>query len=91
MARKALATYREKMAQTNREARATVVALGGIVAVWLVGGFGLAGVDVQVLGTPLWIVVGCAGTWAAAIVAAVVLTRFVFADFSLDDEEGIDG
>ena len=90
MARKALATYREKMAQTNREARATVVALGGIVAVWL-GGFGLAGVDVQVLGTPLWIVVGCVGTWAAAIVAAVVLTRFVFADFSLDDEEGIDG
>ena len=91
MARKALATYREKMAQTNREARATVVALGGIVAVFFVGGFGLAGVDVQVLGTPLWIVVGCVGTWAAAIAAAVVLTRFVFADFGLDDEEGIDG
>ena len=91
MARKALATYREKMAQTNREAKATVVALAAVVAVWLVGGFGLAGLDVQVLSTPLWIVVGCVGTWAAAIVAAVVLTRFVFADFSLDDEEGIDG
>ena len=91
MAQRELASYRDKLAQTNREAKATAAALAVIVAVWLVGGFGLAGVDVQVLGTPLWIVVGCVGTWAAAIVAAVVLTRFVFADFSLDDEEGIDG
>ena len=26
-----------------------------------------------------------------AIIAAVVLARFVFADFPLDDEEGLDG
>ncbi len=88
MARRVLRTYREKMDQTNREAKATVAALVVIAAVWLAGGFGLAGVDVQVFGTPVWIVVGCVGTWVAAIVAAVVLARFVFADFSLDDEEG---
>ena len=91
MARKALTGYREKLAQTNREAKATVVALAVVVAVWLVGGFGLAGLDVQVLSTPLWIVVGCVGTWIAAVVAAIVLTHCVFADFSLDDEEDLDG
>lgn len=91
MAQKALTSYRDKLAQTNREARATLVALAAVVAVWLAGGFGLAGFDVQVFGTPLWIVVGCVGTWIAAVVAVVVLTRCVFADFSLDDEEGIDG
>ena len=91
MAQKALTGYREKLAQTNREAKATVVALAAVVAVWLVGGFGLAGLDVQVLSTPLWIVVGCVGTWIAAGGAAIVLTRCVFADFSLDDEEGLDG
>lgn len=86
MKKRAAWSYRDKLAQTNREAKATVVALAVIVVVWLVGGFGLAGVDVQVFGTPLWIVAGCAGTWIAAVVAAVVLVRHVFADFSLDDE-----
>lgn len=91
MAHRAFSTYREKLAQTNREAKATVVALAAIVAVWLVGGFGLAGVDVQVLGTPVWIVAGCLGTWIAAIVAAIVLATRVFADFDLDDDEGANG
>lgn len=87
MAQRVLISYRDKLAQTNREAKATVVALAVIVAVWLIGGFGLAGVDVQVFGTPLWIVVGCVGTWVAAMVAAVVLAKLVFVDFSLDDED----
>ena len=86
MAQRELASYRDKLAQTNREAKATAAALAVIVAVWLVGGFGLAGFDVQLFGTPLWIIAGCMGTWAA-----IVLARFVFADFPLDDEEGLDG
>ena len=92
MAQKALSSYRDKLVQTNREAKATVVALAVVVAVRLVGGFGLAGTGVQVFSTPLWIIVGCVGTWVVAVIAAVVLTRCVFADFSLDDEgEAIDG
>ena len=55
------------------------------------GGFGLAGFDVQLFGTPLWLMAGCMGTWVAAVIAAIVLARFVFADFPLDDEEGLDG
>ena len=92
MEHRAPMSYREKLARTTREAKPTVVALAVIVCVWLVGGFGLAGVDVRVLGTPLWIVAGCVGTWIAAVVAAVVLAKRVFVDFSLEDEgEGIDG
>ena len=47
MAQRELASYRDKLAQTNREAKATAAALAVIVAVWLVGGFGLAGFDVR--------------------------------------------
>ena len=78
--------YCDKMRQANKEARATVVALACIIIVWLVGGFGLAGTDIQVFHTPLWIIGGCVAPWIAAIVAAVVLSRRVFADFDLDDD-----
>ena len=74
------------MRQANKEARATVIALACIIIVWLVGGFGLAGIDIQVFHTPLWIIGGCVAPWIAAIVAAVVLSRRVFVDFDLDDD-----
>ena len=80
-------TYREKMAQANREAKATVVALVIVVVVWIAAGFGLSAFDVEVFGTPIWVFGGTLGTWIAAIVAAVVLGRRVFADFDLDEEE----
>ena len=74
------------MRQANKEARATVIALVCIIVVWLIGGFGLAGTDIQVFHTPLWIIGGCVAPWVAAIVAAVVLSRRVFVDFDLDDD-----
>lgn len=79
-------TYAAKMRQTNREALATVVALVAIIVVWYVGGIGLAGCGIEVFSTPLWIIGGTVGTWVAAIAAAVILAKCVFADFSLDDE-----
>ena len=81
-------SYRQKHEQANREAIATVIALAVTIAVWIACGFGLAGVDVTVFGTPLWVVGGTLGTWVCAIVASVVLARRIFADFPLDDEEG---
>ena len=78
--------YCDKMRQANKEARATVVARAGIIIVGCVGGFGLAGTDIQVFHTPLWIIGGCVAPWIAAIVAAVVLSRRVFVDFDLDDD-----
>ena len=83
--------YCDKMRQANKEARATVIALACIIVVWLVGGFGLAGLDIQVFHTPLWIIGGCVAPWIAAIVAAVVLSRRVFVDFDLDDDAAISG
>lgn len=76
------------MRQANKEARATVAALACIIVVWLVGGFGLAGTDIWVFHTPLWVIGGCVAPWIAAVVAAVVLSRRVFADFDLDEVAG---
>ncbi|MFR5827594.1 MAG: hypothetical protein ACLUE1_00190 [Adlercreutzia equolifaciens] len=56
--RRTFSTYGAKMRQANREAVATVIALAVIVAVWLVGGIGLAGCGIEVFSTPLWIIGG---------------------------------
>lgn len=80
------ATYAAKMRQANREAVATVIALGVIIVVWLVGGVGLSGFDIEIFSTPLWIIGGTIGPWLCAVVCAVVLAKCVFADFSLDDD-----
>lgn len=78
-------TYAGAMRQTTREARATVAAFAVIVAVWIVGGFGLAGTDVEVFHTPAWVLGGCVLPWIAAVACAVWLGRRVFADFDLDE------
>lgn len=79
-------TYKQKHEQANREALATVVALVVTIVVWIACGFGLAGLDVQVFHTPLWVVGGTIGTWVCAIVASVVLAKRFFVGFDLDDE-----
>ena len=83
--RRTFSTYGAKMRQANREAVATVIALAVIVAVWLVGGIGLAGCGIEVFSTPA-VDHQAQSVWIAAIVCAVVLARCVFADFSLDDD-----
>lgn len=83
-------TYEEKMAQADREAAVTVVALLLTILVWAACGFGLAGLDIEVFHTPLWIVGGTVGTWLFAVAVAVVLGKRIFADFDLGEEEGPD-
>lgn len=80
-------TYREKLLQANREAKATLIGLAIVVAVWIVGGFGLSTLDVEIFSTPIWVIGGTVGTWIAAIAVAVWLGVRVFADFDLDDED----
>lgn len=79
-------TYREKMAQANREAKATVVALALAVIAWIVLGFGLSGLDVELFHTPIWVFGGTIGVWIFSIVVVVVLRKCVFQDFDLDEE-----
>ena len=88
MSQSDIRTYAQAMRQANKEARATDAALACIVIVWLVGGFGLAGTDIWLFHTPLWVIGGCVAPWIAAVVAAVVLSRRVFADFDLDEVAG---
>ena len=83
--------YKQKLEQANREAVATVIGLAVTIVVWIVCGFGLAGLDVSVCHTPIWIVGGTLGTWACAIVVSVVLAKKVFADFDLGDEAAKEG
>ena len=80
-------TYREKMIQANREAKATVAVLALTVVVWIALGFGLSGLDIQLFHTPIWVFGGTIGVWIFSIVAVVLLRKFVFQDFDLDDEE----
>ena len=88
MAQRTIKTYAEKMRRANREALITVGAFAVIVAAWLVGGFGLAGSGAEVLGTPIWIIGGCVGSWVVAIVVAAVLSKRVFVDFDFECDDG---
>jgi len=84
-------TYAQKIKMCNREALISVGVLALIVVVWIALGFGLSGSPVRILGIPLWVLTGTVGTWLVAVIAAVVLSRVFFADFSLEDEEEGEG
>ena len=77
----------EKFRQANREAKATVLATAAVITFWWIAGFGLEDVNVSYLHTPLWVWGGCLGTWIFAILVTLFLTKKVFVDFDLDDEE----
>ena len=82
-----LKSYQQKLEQADREAKATVVALFATIVAWVVLGFGLAGLDVQLFHAPLWVIGGTLGTWLFAIAVCVYLERRVFVDFDLDEDE----
>lgn len=81
-------TYKEKHAQANREAIATVAALAVTIVVWTVCGFGLSNLDIELFHTPIWVVGGTLGTWICSIVVTVVLAKRFFVNFDLDGEDG---
>lgn len=80
-------TYREKLRQANREAIAAVIGLAATIVVWAALGFGVAAMGIVVFSTPLWVITGCVGTFAFAVLVAVVMARFVMTDVGLDDDE----
>ena len=82
-----LKSYQQKLEQADREAKATVVALLATIVVWIVLGFGLAGLDITLFHTPLWVIGGILGTWFFAIAVCVFLERRVFEDFDLDEDD----
>ena len=82
-------TYKQKHEQANREAIATVVALVITIVVWIACGFGLAGLDITLLHTPLWVIGGTIGTWICSIIVVVVLAKKVFVGFDLDEADSL--
>jgi len=80
-------TYKEKLDQATKEAKATVVALIAVVAVWILLGFGLVGSDIVLFHTPIWVIGGTVGTWLFTVAVCVFLAKKVFMDFDLGEEE----
>lgn len=80
-------TYAQKVAETHREAKASVIAVAVIVVAWIALGFGLAGSSATVFSTPIWVIGGTVGVWIVALICCFVLARFVFVDFDLDKDE----
>ena len=81
-------TYKEKLQQANREALAAVIGLVATIVVWALLGFGVAQTGIVVFSTPLWVITGCVGTFAFAVVLSIVMAKFVMHDVGLDDNDG---
>lgn len=83
-------TYKEKFIQMNKEAKATWILAVICFLVWLAGGFGvygLVGNSWTICKMPAWFVLGSFGSWITAIIGVVILTKKVFVDFDLEDDE----
>lgn len=83
-------TNEKKYAQVRKEAMYTGLALVFLILFWIVAGFGLAQVDVKVFHLPLWAVTSSVGVWAMAVLLVKFLTKYVFADMSLQDDEEVE-
>lgn len=80
-------TKEEKYRQMQREAVYTGLALLLLILFWLLAGFGAARLDVTVFHLPLWAVTSTIGVWFMAILLVKFLTKYIFRDMSLQDEE----
>ena len=79
-------TNAEKHQQILKEIKATLILIA-IVAAWHIGfGFILQGVDVLVLGMPLWFFVSTIGAFAISVIGVIILLKKVFKNFDLGDE-----
>ena len=78
-------TRKEKYLQMRKEAGYTGLALLLLILFWLLAGFGAAQLDVTVF--HLWTVTSSIGVWFMAILLVNILTKYIFQDMSLQDEE----
>ena len=72
--------------QLMKEIKATFILIA-IVAVWhVVFAFLLDGIDVMVLGMPLWFFVSTIGAFVISVVGVAILLKKVFVNFELGEE-----
>lgn len=74
----------EKYRQVRKEAAATGLLLLVLIVAWILLGFGLAQVDVELFGLPLWVWTSTVGFWLFAVAGVAVLVRIVFCDMDLE-------
>lgn len=82
--------YEDKLKECDRECKVALTGLVMTIIVWLACGFGLAGSNVVIFSTPLWIVAGLGGTFLFACAFSIVFAKIIMKDISLDEEEQID-
>ena len=78
---------KQKYGQIRKEAIACLWALVAIIAFWTVSGIGVSRLNITIFHTPLWAITGCIGTWIFSVALVIFLVKFVFRDFSLEDED----
>ena len=78
---------KEKYGQIRKEAIACLWARAAIIVFWTVSGIGVSRLNITIFHTPLWAITGCIGTWVFSVVLVIFLVKFVFRDFSLEDED----
>lgn len=79
-------TDEEKHKQMLKEIKWTFLLIL-LVAVWHIGfAFALDGIDMLVLGMPLWFFVSTIGAFVISVVGVALLLKFVFVNFDLGDE-----
>lgn len=72
--------------QLMKEIKATFILIA-IVAIWHVGfAFLLDGIDVMIMGMPLWFFVSTIGAFVISVVGVVFLLKKVFVNFELGEE-----
>ena len=81
--------YEDKLKQCNKECKAALVGLALTIVVWLVCGFGLSNMNIEIFSTPLWIVAGLGGTFLFACIFSVVFAKFIMQDIALEEEENL--
>ena len=80
-------TNEEKYRQVRHEAVCTGLVLAAIIVFWCLAGFGAASQDIRVFHLPLWVVTSCIGTWVFALVLVRILTKKVFKDMNLEEDD----
>ena len=79
-------TEDEKHKQILKEVKATLILIA-IVAAWHIGfAFALDGIDVMVLGMPMWFFVSTIGAFVISVLGVAILLKMVFVDFDLGDD-----
>ncbi|MBQ9275242.1 MAG: YhdT family protein [Succinivibrio sp.] len=81
-------TYRDKLAQADREARATLVCALAVAAFFWLCVLLLKDLPFTIFSLPLWFVLSCLGGYVMSVAAVWVLIKRYMRDFSLEDDLG---